>query len=152
MKMTGDFDIDFASMMTEHHQAAIDMSEQELRSGGDEKIKSMAQKIIAAQKEEITQLQDFVKTYKPSGQKRGEGQLQRVISYIQSRMISARLTGNLDKDFAIMMSAHHDAATAMSRNELVYGVNNELKQMAQKMITEQTEEIKEFKSWLNNEK
>ena len=27
-KMTGDFDIDFANMMIEHHQGAIDMSDQ----------------------------------------------------------------------------------------------------------------------------
>jgi len=39
VKMTGDFDIDFANMMIEHHQGAIDMSEQEVSSGKDEKIK-----------------------------------------------------------------------------------------------------------------
>ena len=51
-----------------------------------------------------------------------------------------------------MMSAHHDASTGMARTELVYGVSDKLKQMAQKIITEQTEEIKDFKNWLNNKK
>jgi uncharacterized protein (DUF305 family) len=33
MKMTGDFDLDFANMMIVHHQAAIDMSEIEIAKG-----------------------------------------------------------------------------------------------------------------------
>ena len=42
VQMSGDFDIDLANMMIEHHQGAIDMSEQEVSSGKDEKIKAMA--------------------------------------------------------------------------------------------------------------
>ena len=71
ISMTGDFDIDFANMMIQHHQGAIDMSQYEVSNGKNEKIKSMAQKIISSQKEEIAKLQDFVKSYKPSGMKHG---------------------------------------------------------------------------------
>ena len=50
MKMTGDFDIDFANMMLAHHQAAIDVSEKEVSTGKDEKIKGMAQIILTSPK------------------------------------------------------------------------------------------------------
>ncbi|MEJ7680312.1 MAG: DUF305 domain-containing protein [Segetibacter sp.] len=56
MKMTGDFDLDFANMLIEHHQGAVDMSKVEVAKGTDEKIKSMAQNIITKQTEEIGKL------------------------------------------------------------------------------------------------
>jgi uncharacterized protein (DUF305 family) len=37
VNMTGDFDVDFATMMIEHHQGALDMSEMEIAQGKDEK-------------------------------------------------------------------------------------------------------------------
>ena len=152
LQITGDFDIDFANMMIEHHQGAVDMSEKEVRAGKDEKIKSMAQKIIAAQKEEIQKLQDFVKSYKPSGMKHGEGELQKSMSEMEGKMKSMQMTGDVDKDFATMMIAHHEGAVAMSKKELSNGMSAELKKMAQKAMNEQTKEIREFKDWLDAKK
>ena len=37
MKMTGDTDRDFATMMKAHHQGAIDMAQMELQNGNDAK-------------------------------------------------------------------------------------------------------------------
>ena len=53
MKMTGDTDRDFATMMKIHHQGAIDMAEMELKSGKDAKMRAMAKRIIEAQQKEI---------------------------------------------------------------------------------------------------
>ena len=152
MKMTGDFDIDFANMMIEHHQGAIDMSEREVNSGKNEKIKGMAQNIITAQKGEISKLQDFVKNYKPSGMKHGEGELQKSMSDMESKMKSMQMTGDMDKEFAAMMIEHHQSAISMAKKQLANGMSDKLKQMAQKMITEQNKEIKEFKSLLDSKK
>ena len=60
MKMTGDFDYDFASMMIHHHQGAIDMSQVQLSKGSDAQVKGWAQKITDAQKAEISQFQQFI--------------------------------------------------------------------------------------------
>jgi uncharacterized protein (DUF305 family) len=152
VQMTGDFDIDFANMMTEHHQGAVAMSEKEVSAGEDEKIKSMAQQIITSQKEEIQKLQDFVKSYKPSGMKHGEGELQKSMSDMDSKMKAMKMSGDMDKDFAAMMNVHHEGAVNMSKKELTNGMSSKLKQMAQKGINEQTKEIKEFKTWLDAHK
>lgn len=53
MKMTGDMDRDFATMMKIHHQGAIDMAQMELQSGKDAKMRVMAKRIIEAQQKEI---------------------------------------------------------------------------------------------------
>jgi uncharacterized protein (DUF305 family) len=63
--MTGDADIDFATMMIPHHQGAIDMAEAELAHGKDPELRKLAQEIIAAQKREIAFLEQWL-------QKRGD--------------------------------------------------------------------------------
>jgi uncharacterized protein (DUF305 family) len=152
VKMTGDFDIDFANMMIEHHKGAVEMSEEEVKSGTDEKIKAMAQKIITTQKAEIDKLKDFVSTYKPSGMKHGEGELQKSMSDMESKMHSNTMTGDTDKDFAAMMILHHEEAVSMSKKELTNGMSAPLKKVAQKIIAGQTQEIKAFKDWLDTRK
>lgn len=60
MPMTGDPDIDFAMMMRMHHMSAVQMSEVELRDGKDAKTRGMAKKIIASQKKEIREFEQFL--------------------------------------------------------------------------------------------
>jgi uncharacterized protein (DUF305 family) len=50
---SGDVDNDFVSMMTPHHQGAIDMAQAELRHGRNEQLRRMAQEIIVIQQQEI---------------------------------------------------------------------------------------------------
>ncbi len=50
---SGNVDIDFASMMTPHHQAAIDMAKAELQYGTNEQLRRIAQEIIVDQQQEI---------------------------------------------------------------------------------------------------
>ena len=66
IKMTGDADHDFASMMAMHHQMAIDMAQVELKEGRDPRIQDMARKIIDAQKKEIAEFEAWMKDHKPA--------------------------------------------------------------------------------------
>ena len=153
IKMTGDFDIDFASMMIEHHQGAIDMSEAELKSGTDEKMKAMAQNIITMQKEEQGKLNAIIKNNKPMKMNMGQGDaLNKAMDDMKTKMGDMKMNGNPDKDFAVLMIIHHAGATRMAKDELSYGMKAGLKQMATKMIADQTKEIMEFKSWLATQK
>ncbi len=153
MKMSGDFDMDFANMMIEHHQGAIDMSEEELKSGTDEKMKGMAQNIITAQKEEQSKLRDIVKNSKPMKMEMGKhDELTKGMDDMKSDMGKMQMSGNTDKDFAMMMISHHESAIKMAKAELSHGMNAQLKQMAQKIISDQTKEIGEFKSWISTNK
>ena len=150
VKMTGDFDIDYANMMIKHHSGAIAMSEKELRFGKDEKIKGIAEHMITAQKEEINHLQSFLKNYKSSGMKHGEGDMEKSMNDMESKMKNIGMSGNFDKDFVSLMIPHHEGAIAMSKLQLTNGMNDKLKQLAQKGIAEQTKEVEEFKTWLAN--
>ena len=64
MQPSGDVDKDFATMMKMHHQQALDMAEMELAHGKSAEMKAMAKKIIAAQKKEITQFDQWLANQK----------------------------------------------------------------------------------------
>ncbi len=153
MKMSGDFDLDFANMMIIHHQGAIDMSNEELKSGTDEKMKKMAEKIITKQKEEIGKLQSIIQSYKPMKMEMGKhDELSEMTEEMKTKMSDMKMTGNMDKDFAMMMISHHEDAIKMSKDELSHGMNAPLKEMAKKGIDDQTKEITDFKTWLSANK
>ncbi len=161
MKMTHDFDHDFASMMIDHHQGAIDMAQLELASGDDEKIKGIAQQIITSQKAEQEKLRTFLSGHKPGehGEKHGVGhaegehnELMESMEMMMSKTKSMTMSGDPDKDFVMMMISHHEAAVKMAENEISHGHHVELKQMAQQMMSDQNAEIKEFQMWIDGHK
>ncbi|MES2005512.1 MAG: DUF305 domain-containing protein [Bacteroidota bacterium] len=149
MKMTGDPDMDFAGMMIEHHQGAIDMSEAQIKSGTNEKLKAMAQNIITKQKGEQNNLRDIVKKTKPMKMEMGQGDaLNNFMNEMKGNMNAMEMSGNTDKDFIRMMISHHESAIKMAKSELATGMNSSLKQMAKNMIADQTLEINNFKKLL----
>ncbi len=153
MKMTGDFDMDFATMMIDHHQGAIDMSEEELKTGRDAAMKSMAQNIITAQKEEQNRLRGILKNVKPMTMDMGKHEELFVETKAMANdMKTMQMTKNTDQNFARMMIFHHESAIKMAKAETSHGMNADLKGIAKKMIADQTKEIEEFKKWLSANK
>ncbi len=50
-------------------------------------------------------------------------------------------TGDVDKDFVAMMSAHHQGAVDMAKAYLRHGGNEQLRRISQGIIVEQTQEL-----------
>lgn len=67
---------------------------------------------------------------------------------MHQKMSAMEMTGDHDHDFAMMMRSHHQAGLDMARAELKNGKDAQMKQMAQKIITDQTKEIKKLDAWL----
>ena len=64
-------------------------------------------------------------------------------------MMGKPMSGDADRDFATMMMSHHQGAIDMARVELEHGKDPELKAMAQKVIGDQSREVKELQDWLD---
>lgn len=60
IKSTDETDRDFAAMMKNAHQGAIQVGETELKSGKDPKMRAIAERIIGAQKKEIRELEEWL--------------------------------------------------------------------------------------------
>ena len=149
MQMSMDPDDDFAMMMKMHHQGAIDMANEELKSGDDAKMKELAQKIITAQQAEIVQLDAFLAVHNPHMTSSAfHEQMMNEMEESRKQADLQIINGDTDHDFATLMIGHHHSAIENSRLELIYGHDTAMKTMAQKIITDQQAEIKELQDWL----
>lgn len=157
LKMTNDFDVDFANSMIIHHQAAIDMSELEIANGGDVQIIDMAKNIITAQKAEIILMKNFIANYeqhaanKMSNTKMDNSDSQNILADEMNSMMATmhnmKMTGNTDDDFVMLMIPHHTSAVKMAKDETAFGKESSLKKIAQKIIIDQNKEIATFVAW-----
>lgn len=62
------------------------------------------------------------------------------------------MSGDTDKDFAMMMKMHHQQALNMAEMELAHGKSAEMKAMAKQIIVAQKKEIAQFDKWLAKQK
>lgn len=62
------------------------------------------------------------------------------------------MSGDIDKDFVMMMKIHHQQAVDMSEMEIAHGKSPEMKAMAKQIITAQKHEIAKFDQWLAKQK
>lgn len=58
------------------------------------------------------------------------------------------MTGDTDKDFAMMMKMHHQQGVEMAEMELKNGKSPAMKKMATQIISAQKKEITAFDKWL----
>ena len=62
------------------------------------------------------------------------------------------ISGNTDKDFAVMMKMHHQQGVDMATVEVAQGKSPVMKTMAKQMIAAQNKEITLFDQWLAKQK
>lgn len=62
------------------------------------------------------------------------------------------MSGDTDKDFAMMMKIHHQQALNMAEIQLKNGKSPEMKSMAKQIIAAQKKEIAQFDKWLAKQK
>lgn len=77
-----------------------------------------------------------------AGHSEGSKALHRVM--MQGQKMPMPMSGDVDKDFATMMTMHHRQAIEMSDVLLKHGKNAELKALARKMKASQQEEIQKL--------
>ena len=82
----------------------------------------------------------------------GSAAVKQPMSAAMEGMQKMPMSGDTDKDFAMMMKMHHQQAVEMAQKELVTGKSPEMKAMAKKIIAAQKKEIGEFDRWLAKQK
>jgi Domain of unknown function (DUF305) len=63
-----------------------------------------------------------------------------------SRTMLVEPTGDIDRDFVALMIPQHQGAIDMARAELKYGHNDELRRLAQSIITRQNDDVSAMRS------
>jgi uncharacterized protein (DUF305 family) len=144
-KPSGEVDRDFVAMMIPHHQGAVDIAEAELRYGHNELLLRICQEIIAEQLQEIAAMRVAIGAQLSQKDLLGnEGSFLRENTTAMNKMMSAmsaKPTGNIDRDFVAMMLPHHQGAIDMAQAELRCGRDAQLRRIAQEIIVDQMQEI-----------
>lgn len=78
----------------------------------------------------------------------GGGDMRSSMMGTMKGMESMKMSGDTDRDFAMMMKMHHQGAIDMAQMELKSGKDPKMKAMAKRIIEAQQKEIKEFDDWL----
>ena len=82
----------------------------------------------------------------------GSGDMKQSMMSGMDSMKSMQISGDTDKDFAMMMKMHHQGAVDMAQMELAHGKSPAMKEMAKKIIAAQKKEIAQFDRWLATQK
>lgn len=155
---TGRADTDFVRGMIPHHQGAVDMAGTLLKYGKDEELRTLAGRIITAQKQEIAFMKEWLhrRADKPSElsydeimKLPGVEGFERANEKMHSGMM-IDYTGDADVDFARGMIPHHQGAVDMAKVLLKHGGQDAaLQQLARDILLSQSREIIQMQNWLD---
>ena len=151
-----DADVAFAQMMIPHHREAVEMADLAADRAQSPEVKSLAEQISAAQEPEITQLTGFLEAWgaevpdddSMAGMDHGgmSGMpsmpaMPGAMSPEQMEQLRNAKGAAFDRMFLTMMIEHHQGAVTTAQREVDQGSNPDAKQLARKIVADQTAEI-----------
>ncbi len=146
VKLHGDPDYDFAVVMKIHHRHGIAMANEEVKYGSDTAMRSFARKIKENQENELKDLEEFINKNSPTNNDAN------FLKEMKSNMQKAKdemsqntpMSGNFDRDFSSLMALHHKHGLDLAKTEVKFGKKPEMKKLAQQMIKQRNQEIKQL--------
>lgn len=150
-------DVEFAQQMIPHHEQALEMARLAPTRADSQEVKDLAADIEAAQDPEIQTMTGWLKKWgedAPSGmgshtmdddQMMGEG----MMSGEDMTELEKASGAAFDRMFLTMMVKHHEGAIAMSTDEQRDGKDTAAIELATRIESAQTEEIKLMRKLLS---
>ncbi|MGF1590601.1 MAG: DUF305 domain-containing protein [Pleurocapsa sp.] len=151
------YDLRFIDSMIMHHQGAINMAEEALTKSQRPEMKTLAQDIIAAQKQEIEQMKQWRTAWYPNADKTPMawhpemGHMMPMSEDMEQSMMMSMDLGQADADFDLRfidaMIPHHEGALVMAQDALSKTKRPEIKKLSQDILNSQQQEIEQMKQW-----
>lgn len=144
------FDLQFLDTMSAHHESAIEMAQLVEQRSARDALKRMAQKIIADQQREITQMQEWKRQwYEGKAEAINMKMPGMAASMRNMRMdrLEAASGDAFDALFLSMMRRHHEGAIVMARTAAAKAGHKELKEFAGRMAEAQKQEAVQMVQW-----
>jgi uncharacterized protein (DUF305 family) len=151
------YDLRFIDGMKPHHEGAIEMAQEAQQKSKRPEIKKLADEIIKAQNQEITQMKQWRTAWypkagdKPMAYDAQMGHMMEMSSDQKKGMMMNMDLGAADKDFDLRfinaMIPHHEGAVTMAQDALQKSQRPEIKKLSQGIIKSQNAEINQMKQW-----
>lgn len=153
--LTGDaFDEAYIAGMIAHHEGAVNMAEQARAVTTHEEIRTLSDNIVQSQSQEMVRMTEWQMEWGYEATMGGghlshggggagvAGDMVEMINKLKD------LTGEAyDKEFLKQMILHHEQAVEMSQYAEQNAEHQEVKDLANEVISAQTEEIAQMKQW-----
>lgn len=151
------FDLRFIDAMIPHHEGAVMMAEAALENSTRPEIRQLAEAIIAAQDQEISQMQAWRQAWYPDAAPEpvmydaGMGHTMPMSDEMRAAMQMNMDLGPADDDFdqrfIEAMIPHHEGALVMAEEAMEKSDRPELQTLAQDILASQQQEIDQMKQW-----
>lgn len=154
-------DITFTQSMIPHHAQAIAMAKTATQRANAPQVKDLAARIQAAQQPEIDQMSRWLRAWNapvPSTdspmsmghmEHGANGAMPGMMPSDQMHQLGQASGEAFDRMFLQMMIGHHQGAITMAKKELSEGQNPDTRQLAQRIIDAQQQEITEMQTLLS---
>lgn len=147
------YDKDFLANMIVHHESAINMAEMALAAAKHQEIKDLASNINTSQGKEVGDMRTWQTQWgypATSGHSMTDmenaGHSMEGMADMNTELQG--LTGDaFDKKFLELMIEHHQGAIDMAKPAATNAAHQEVRDLAQAIITTQTQEITQMQSW-----
>ncbi|HEY9738445.1 MAG TPA: DUF305 domain-containing protein [Trichocoleus sp.] len=151
------FDLRFIDAMTLHHQGAVDMANAAVENSNRMEIQNLAEDIISAQDQEISQMQQWRQAWYPDVAAEpvmydsSKGEMAPMSAEMESAMKMNVDLGAPDDEFDLRfiqaMIPHHEGALDMAQEALEKSDRTEIRQLAEAILTSQQQEIDQMQQW-----
>jgi uncharacterized protein (DUF305 family) len=147
-----DADVMFAQMMIPHHEQAVEMSDMILAKDGiDEQVTSLANEIKDAQGPEITQLNKWLEAWGADADMGGmDHGMDGMMSDEDMKALEDASGAEASTMFLEQMIMHHEGAIEMAETEITDGENPDAIEMAETIVSTQSDEITTMKNLLGS--
>lgn len=148
-KTTNSITVNFIECMIPHHQAAIYMCENLLNYTEYEPLIKIANNIITTQEAGIKEMREIRCTTQgyescQEDMKKYMAKYLKTVKSMINNMRNAPKGIDINLNFICEMIPHHEGAIRMCKNLLEYNIDSRLKEVAESIIKEQSEGIKEL--------
>ncbi|TWS19826.1 DUF305 domain-containing protein [Tsukamurella asaccharolytica] len=137
-----DSDVEFATMMYPHHAQAVEMAALVEGKGARPEVVALAAEIQRAQQPEMDAFARLLAQWgEPAPSASMEHTMDGMMTTDQMQQLGTLRGAAFDREWLVMMIAHHRGAVAMADTELAKGVNPETRELAAQIRSGQQAEI-----------
>jgi len=151
--MSNNIDQHFIVQMIPHHEGAIEMAHIALERSKRPEILSLAKGIIEAQERENTDMRAWYQSWfgstPPSGTS-GMGMMQMGSMEGDVNVLRTVSDAEFDREFIEQMIPHHEMAIMMASMLAAVTERDEMKTLADNIITSQSREVDMMRGWLTS--
>lgn len=142
-----DADVQFSENMIPHHQQTIEIADLATKQGASEQVKVVAAEILSPEERDIQTMSGWLRSWNVASPSDMSGMdMPGMVSTADMKALQSASGSAFDKKFLAMVAQHLQNGVDMAKKVVADGKHEGTKALANKIVTEQTEQIKKVQA------